>query len=323
MLPAVKIALEEANAAGALGPYRLALVALNDDLDPATAARQVQTLAADESLLAALGPWTAATAAAAAPAFAQSGLPALAGAPLPAAPQAVGPLDAAPPAAQAGLPASASVAQAAAQATGPVVSLCPSFADIATQLVGQAGRLGPGRLATAGPPGELQRALSAVLPPSADGPAPVRYLLYTGDATAAAEELARRQTTAAPQATAQPTGPVVILGGPDLAQPWLAALAGEAAEGAWALACAPDPAGSPPALPDGFVTRYQAQTGAPPGAQAVLAYWGARRLVAALAEDVRAHGRPTRPGLAAALAQQPARPGLVWLQLQSRRFVPR
>jgi ABC-type branched-subunit amino acid transport system substrate-binding protein len=293
LLPAVKIALEDANATGELGRYRIALVVLNDDLEPATAARQAQALAADDSLLGALGPWTSETAAAAAQAFGQAGLPALVGAPL------------------------ARVSIPGAQA---VFSLCPSFSDIAAQLLQKAGQLGPGRVATAGPPGELLRALAVLLPPLADAASPgaVRVVLYSGGAAAAAEELARRQASG---------GQGVLLGGPDLAQPWLAGLAGQAAEGTWALACSTEPGGRAPGLPAGvaarFAARYQAQAGAPPGAQAMLAYWGARRLVGALAEDVRAHGGPSRAGLAAALGQDAGAPGLVWLQIQDGSFVPR
>lgn len=77
VLPAVKIALAEANAGGELGRYRVALVALNDDLDPRSAAGQAKVLAQDPDVLAALGPWSAETAAAAAPLLSQAGIPAL------------------------------------------------------------------------------------------------------------------------------------------------------------------------------------------------------------------------------------------------------
>ncbi len=286
ILTAVKIALEDANAGGELGAYRLALVALNDDLEPATAARQVRALAADDSLLGALGPWTSPTAAAAAPAFVRAGLPALVGAPL---------------ASAVGAPA--------------VVSLCPPFSDIAARVLAKAGELGPRPVVVAGPPGDLLAALAALLPPLGAGAArqSPSYTLYSGDAAAVAEELARRS----------PAGEVTLLGGPDLAQPWLAGLAGGAAEGAWALACTAQPAGAEPGLPDGAAARYQAQAGGPAGAQAALAYWGTRRLVSALKKDIGVHGRPSRAGLAAALQGDGERPETVWLQMQSGRFVPR
>ncbi len=105
VLPAVRQAIAEANASGALGRYRVALVALNDDLDPATAAGQAQALLQDAAVLAALGPFDAAAAAAAAPVLAAAGLPALVAAPLDVTP-----------------------------ATAGVISLCPLPADLAAAL---------------------------------------------------------------------------------------------------------------------------------------------------------------------------------------------
>jgi len=75
VLPAVKAAIAEANASGELGPYRVALVALNDDLDPQTAATQARILAQDDAVLAVIGPWSAATAASAGATLSQAGLP--------------------------------------------------------------------------------------------------------------------------------------------------------------------------------------------------------------------------------------------------------
>ncbi len=77
MLPAVKAAVAEANAGRQFGSYRVALVALNDDLDPPTAARQAQALAQDTDLLAVIGPSDIATAQAAAPILAAAGIPTL------------------------------------------------------------------------------------------------------------------------------------------------------------------------------------------------------------------------------------------------------
>ncbi len=78
VLPAIKAAVEEANASGDLGRYRVLVVAFNDDLDAPTAAAQAQALALDPDVLAVVGPWTAETAAAATPILAKAGLPALA-----------------------------------------------------------------------------------------------------------------------------------------------------------------------------------------------------------------------------------------------------
>lgn len=89
VLPEVKAAIAEAHASGALGRYRVALVALNDDLDAGTAARQAQALAQDAALLAALGPFDQEAGAAVAQALSAAGVPALIAAPLDVAPPGV------------------------------------------------------------------------------------------------------------------------------------------------------------------------------------------------------------------------------------------
>ncbi len=82
LLSEVRAAVAEANASGAFGRYRVALIALNDDLDPPTAARQAQALAQDDDVLAVIGPFDQATAAAAAPILSAAGIPTLVFAPL-------------------------------------------------------------------------------------------------------------------------------------------------------------------------------------------------------------------------------------------------
>lgn len=87
ILPEVRQAIAEMNASGELGRYRVALVALNDDLDPAVAAAQARALLQDDAVLAVVGPFGGEPAAAAAPILFTAGLPALVAAPLGAAPQ--------------------------------------------------------------------------------------------------------------------------------------------------------------------------------------------------------------------------------------------
>ena len=77
VLPAIKAAVAEANASGELGRYQVAVVAFNDDLHGPTAAAQAQALALDPEVLGVVGPWSAETAAAAAPILAAAGLPVL------------------------------------------------------------------------------------------------------------------------------------------------------------------------------------------------------------------------------------------------------
>lgn len=225
ILPAVKTTLAQANADAALGRYRVALVALNDDLDPAAAAAQARVLAQDPAVLAVLGPFSADAAAAAAPILAQAGIPALIAAP-------------------------------SAQPAAGGRSLCP-------------------------PPAEIDAALHSAPPAGADP-----WIFYPGDAVAAAAALADGRAGD-------------LVGGPDVLRPWLPAQAGEAAEGTRAVACAL--AG---ALPAGDEWP-----------EVALARAGAGALLAALAEDVRAHGRPSRSGVTAALAAQDLTPRLVWYQV--------
>lgn len=83
VLGAVKLALQQRNAAGGVAGQGVELVALNDDGVPATAARQVAALAADPAVIAIIGPWQTETAQAAAPALQAAGLAAVIPAALP------------------------------------------------------------------------------------------------------------------------------------------------------------------------------------------------------------------------------------------------
>lgn len=75
VLPEIKAAVAEANAAGAFGPYRVTVVAFNDNLDPATAEQQAAALALDPDVFGVVGPFSAETAAAVAPLLASKGIP--------------------------------------------------------------------------------------------------------------------------------------------------------------------------------------------------------------------------------------------------------
>jgi branched-chain amino acid transport system substrate-binding protein len=71
---AVKLALQERNATGGVGGYRVELVALNDFDDPVEAALQAQALVADPDVLGVVGHLSAATTQAALPVYQQAGL---------------------------------------------------------------------------------------------------------------------------------------------------------------------------------------------------------------------------------------------------------
>ena len=75
VLPAIKSAVAAANASGELSGYRVAVVALDDSLDPATAAQQAKALTLDPDVLAVVGPFTADAAASAKLVLAAAAMP--------------------------------------------------------------------------------------------------------------------------------------------------------------------------------------------------------------------------------------------------------
>ena len=77
VLRAVKLAAADANARHDFGRYRVLVVAYNDDLDMATAARQAKALAADADVVGVVGPCTVETVAGALPVLAAAGVPAM------------------------------------------------------------------------------------------------------------------------------------------------------------------------------------------------------------------------------------------------------
>jgi hypothetical protein len=279
VLPAVKLAIAEANASGELGRYRVALVALNDDDDAAGAAAQGRALADDPDLLGVIGPFDSEPAGSAAAAYSSTGLPALVAAPL--------------------------------EATAPALqSLCPPPVALAEQAWQRAGAPGGG---VAGPATVLAQALSAVAQAATlgasirDGALLPQKVLYTGDAAGAADQVLRWHA-AGWQGT--------LIGGPDLARPWFVGRAGPAGDGTLALACAPGES-----TPVGFDEAYRAQAGSLPGPDARLAYAGARRLLQAVAADIKAHGRPSRAGTGAALGARPGQARSTWLVVRNGQWI--
>ncbi|MBI4771621.1 MAG: ABC transporter substrate-binding protein [Chloroflexi bacterium] len=75
---ALRLAVREVNRAGGVAGRSVELVALDDSGDPAQAAEQARKLAADPQVLAVLGHWLDETTLAAAPLYAQAGVPLLA-----------------------------------------------------------------------------------------------------------------------------------------------------------------------------------------------------------------------------------------------------
>lgn len=204
VLPAVQAAVAEANAGTALGRYRVALVAWNDDMDGRSAAAQARALALDGDLLAVLGPWTDAAAGGAIPVLAQAGVPEL-------------------------------VIPSASELPPGILSACPTPDAIAAALVARAADGGAASPRIAGPDNPLAQALLGRLPvtdrqllPEDAAPIADQPVIFTGDAAAAADAVLRWRAGGW-------NGP--LLGGPELARPWFIQLASGAAPGAQAVAC--------------------------------------------------------------------------------------
>jgi hypothetical protein len=289
VLPAVERALAEANTSGQLGRYRVALVALDDDLYGPAALAQAKALAQQADVVGAVGLWSDDTAGAASPVLSDTGIPALLAAPL------------------------------SAELTG-VYSLCPSLAEMAAGLLGEAARIGEPTV-IAGPPTALAAALETAAPGlvricadglaacptpcmseagSAGAPVPCRStVVFTDDAASAGDDLARWRSLG---------WQGVLLGGPELARPWLLGRAGSTAEGARAIVCS-----YPSAIPE---------TGdAAVDNEARLAYAGTRALLGALARDIAAHGRPGRAGVGAEVAKELPAANLIWLRVENGRWI--
>lgn len=258
---AVRLAVRERNAAGGLNGYRVEVVSLDDSSDPAAAADQARKLALDPAVLGVIGHWRDATTLAAAPVYAQAGLPLIAagvGAPLPTAPC---PLPPAP--------------------CSPVFRLYPTNAAIemaATHYV--TATLGLDRLLFVRGEADLAQVRQATRPEAA---------FLDLDPVSAADAVA---------ALAKRGGPVTWLGGAALADRQYAAIAGPAAEGTVVVLGAPLPADL--AAPGDFVARYRALANAEPGWRAPLAYDAANLLFDAIARAA-AKGPPSRSGVAEAL----------------------
>lgn len=250
VLSAAKSAVDEANASGELGSFRLALVALNDEMDPEVAAAQARVLAQDDEVMAVLGPFSDRAGSAAALVFGRSGIPALVAAPL-------------------------------AQAPVGVWSLCPPPEQLIAQLTDFAAGWNP--------PGSPDRR-------------GVVEVFFPGDAAAAADRLRELRSQG---------WDGVLIGGPDVLRPWFITLSGLTAEGAAAAACVSAGAAPRPA---------SEVKGAPPDVE--LTRQALRAISKALAVDIARHGRPSRHGLAEALASQPPEAGLAWYHVAEAQWRP-
>jgi ABC-type branched-subunit amino acid transport system substrate-binding protein len=282
---AVRLALQEVNAAGGVGGYSVELVAYDDRGDPTMAAEQAHKLAVDPQVMAAIGHFRGETTQEAADVYAEAGIPLV----------APGVLDAGP-FYRLG-PEPARVAQA-------MVAPFAGRADARVALVTDGGALGWAVRRQAADAGVTLAAVVPV-PSGEDGAtqvirAGVDGVLCDLDPVPAGEFLAALRARGW-------TGDFV--GGPALMADDFVAVAGPAAESAWTFTPWPRPADLPEG--DAFAAAYAAvSNGVAPGYLAAPAYEATRVLLAALEADIAAHGAPSRAGVDAAL-QRVRREGLL------------
>jgi ABC-type branched-subunit amino acid transport system substrate-binding protein len=216
ILPAVEDEIAAANLKRPDSPYRVALVALNDDLDSREAAAQAAAIVQDPAILAVIGPWSEGAAAQTVPILDGAGIPAIAGATEP-------------------------------DSGSEWAFVCPGRDEVASELLRRAGESAVGPIALAGPDNALRRALlarnpgllrvseSSASPCGSDGGSDCS-IVFSGDAVQAAEALRRWRVAGWRGA---------FVGGPEIARPWLIEQSGASAEGVQAVVCSGPP---PPSL---------------------------------------------------------------------------
>jgi branched-chain amino acid transport system substrate-binding protein len=280
---AVRLALNEANAAGGVGGYGIELVAYDDGADPDQAAEQARKLDVDPDVVAAIGHFREDTTEAAFPKYLSGGLPLLA-------PGALDPT--------------------VTERDGPAYRLGPPaelLAEALLESLSAAGSERPALATTGGPLGAALLEAASVSPlepvtvvsPGVDGwleqtlAADVDTLLCDAPPVTSGE-MARALREAGWQGT--------IVGGPELAATDFEAIAGAAAKRTTYVTPWPRPADIPSSEP--FAAAYrQLSGGTPPGPLALAAYEATWVLIEALERDLAAHGTPSRAGLAGALAE--------------------
>ncbi len=279
LFAAVRLALREANAAGGVAGYSVELVAYDDGADPQMARQQAEKLAVDPQVVAVIGHFREGTTRAALPVYAREGLPLLA-------PAVLDP--------------------ALTSGPGTAVRIGPDADALAARML--EGVTEAGLVTDGGPLGEALIRVAA---------ARGRALRPLGPPADAAR---RRDLPPVLFCDAPPVdcGELLValraggwagefVGGPDLAADEFRAVAGDAAASARAVTPWPRPQN----LPDcaGFVAACtEISLGIPPGDLALPAYAAARHALRAVEWAIARDGKPSRPGVAAALTALAAEP---------------
>lgn len=295
LFPAFRLAVREANAE-ASSSYVVEWVAYDDGADPEMAPLQARKLAVDPEVAVAIGHFREETTQAALPAYTEAGLPLVA-----------------PAVMSQGLEGTAfrfgpgAEGMAAALLEGvEQAALITEGGPLGEALLTLADERGVDLVLTVAPTGEgwLEAAVAADPP----------VVLCDADPVAAGEAVAALRA-------AGWTGE--FRGGPELAAFDFVTVAGEAAEGA--VFVSPWPPPNTGQLDPAFVAAYEAVSGGtPPGPLALPAYEATRQVVAVLLGEIAARGRPSREGMAQALAANwvPWTGRLRWYRIEAGRATP-
>ncbi len=283
VLYAVKLAVRERNETGGVAGWGVELVALDDGLDPQEARRAAEKMAIDKGVMGVIGPFSAATADAAAPVWARAALPWIAAGSV-----SEATLGASRPygfrlfasdAALAEAIGSYVMTQARARRPALVRLGNEGLADALSVALGRQGLILVADVVWDKPAWDALKEANADL------------IIVTGDVERVADFIvgARGSGIRTP-----------IVAGPEVGRDILWQRAGAAAEGLTWVGSVVGVSGL--TLPASFVEGYRALAGKEPGPYAVLAYDATQVLLDALADDIRHNAGPTRRGVAGALA---------------------
>ncbi len=281
LFAAVRLALREVNAAGGVGSpaYSVELVAYDDGADPEMARQQAEKLAVDPQVVVVIGHFREGTTRAALPVYAREGIPLIA-------PVVLDPVLTSGP--------------------GTVIRIGPDADELAARML--EGVTAAGLVTDGGPLGEALRRAAAErgfplrpVGPPADA---VRWRDLPPVLFCDAPPVDCGELLVALRARGWAGG---FIGGPDLAADEFRAVAGDAAAGVRAVTPWPHPRNLP-GCADFVAACTEISLGIPPTDLALPAYAAARRALRAVDWAIARDGRPSRPGVAAALTTLAAEP---------------
>ena len=302
VLHGVKLAVRERNAAGGLAGYRVALVALNDNDDAAHAARQARKMDVDGDVLGVIGPFSRATVRAVAEPLTRAGLAWLVPASAPDEVIAAHSNAFRLFASDADL-AEAAIQQAmSAESSGAAQQVAVGSAgDFAAPLRAAAERQGCQPIEPMGEASEAKRVPLALGGNAEQVADELLSLAGTSDISGPewSAEQRNKRNDPLPFRSFRLSADFMVVAGPEAGRAVVVQRAGEATEGLiWVSSVLPAAAD---ALPQPFVSGYQALAGGLPGPNAILAYDATNVLLDAIKLDIIQNSHPTRQGVMAAL----------------------